>query len=366
MPVELNGLLHHNLSAETKPIPSSHYDMDAIRLQARLHDEGGYDKVLIANAAVMPDNISIAGYIGAVTERLGVMLAHRPGFIAPTMAARALATLDHLLKGRLAVHVITGASDVEMQADGDYLTKEQRYDRSAEYIDILRAIWAADKPIDHEGPWFRFNGGYAEVKPVQAGGVPVYFGGMSPSALAVGARCADTFATLSDTVEGMKQVVDTVKPVAAAQGRDPRFLMSIRIIVADSEAAAWARADTLREQIAASMPKLESNKLAAAAASGFQRTAELAQRGDRLEKCFWNGINQLRGGQSNSGTLVGNPDQIVEALMDYYDVGVNAFILRGFDPVEDVIRIGRDILPAFRARVAERDAANARIKGEVA
>lgn len=356
MPVELNGLLHHNLSSEVRPVPSSHYDMEAIRLLARLHDEGGYDHVLIANAAVMPDNISIAGYIGAATERLGVMLAHRPGFIAPTMAARTLATLDHLLKGRLAVHIITGASDVELQADGDFLTKEERYERSGEYIDILRAIWASDQPIDHLGPYFRFNGGFAEVKPLRAGGVPIYFGGMSPAALKVGARCADTFATLSDTVAGMRDVVEAFRPVAAEQGRDPRFLMSIRLIVADREQEAWARADTLCERIAATMPRLESNALAASAASGFQRTAQLATRGDRLEKCFWNGINQLRGGQSNSGTLVGTPDQVVDALMDYYDVGVNAFILRGFDPVEDTICIGRDILPALRARVALRDA----------
>lgn len=356
MPVEINGLLHHNLSAEIKPVPYSHFDMDAIRLQARLHDEGGYDKVLVANAATAPDNISVAGFVGAATERLGVMLAHRPGFIAPTMAARTLATLDHLLAGRLAVHIITGASDVEMQADGDFLTKEERYARSAEYIDILRAIWTSEGPVDHDGKYFRFNGGFAEVKPVQAGGVPVYFGGMSKGALEVAARCADTFATLSDTVAGMKEVVDLVQPAAAAQDRTPNFLMSIRLVLADSEQAAWSRADMLREQIAASMPKLDSNKLAASAATGFQRTAELAMRGDRLEKCFWNGINQLRGGQSNSGALVGDPGQIVDALMDYYDVGVNAFILRGFDPVEDTIRIGRDILPALRARVAERDA----------
>lgn len=355
MPVELNGLLHHNLSSEITPIPSAVYDMDAIRLQARLHDEGGYDRVLVANAAVMPDNISIAGYIGAATERLGIMLAHRPGFIAPTMAARVLATLDRLLEGRLAVHIITGASDVEMEADGDFLTKVERYDRSGEYIDILRAIWSADTPIDHAGKYFRFNGGYSDVKPVRPEGVPVYFGGMSSGALAVAARCADTFATLSDTVEGMKQVIDLVQPAAAAQGRDPNFLMSIRIVVADTEAEAWARADSLREQIAATMPRLESNAQAAAAASGFKRTGELAERGDRLEKRFWNGINQLRGGQSNSGCLVGDPDQIVEALMDYYEVGVNAYILRGF-VLEDIARIGKDILPAFRAQVARRDA----------
>ena len=356
MPVEINGLLHHNLASEIAPVPMAHYDVDAIALQARLYDEGGYDKVLIANASSMPDNITVAGYVGAITQRLGVMLAHRPGFIAPTMAARLLATLDHLLGGRLGVHIITGASDIELQADGDFLTKEARYDRSEEYIGILRAIWAADRPIDHAGTYYRFNGGFAEVKPVQTGGVPVYFGGMSPKALAVGASSADVFATLSDTVEGMGQVVASVAPKAAALGRRPRFLMSIRLVLGDTQAQAWERADALRDQIAASLPKLESNAQIAAVAAGFQRSAALAQRGDRLERCFWNGINQLRQGQSNSGALVGTPDEIVDALMDYYAVGVNAFILRGFDPLTDIARIGSTILPALRARVAAHDA----------
>ncbi|MEP2494786.1 MAG: LLM class flavin-dependent oxidoreductase, partial [Parasphingorhabdus sp.] len=89
------------------------------------------------------------------------------------------------------------------------------------------------------------------------------------------------------------------------------------------------------------------------------RTEEIAKRGDRLEKCFWNGINQLRGGQSNSGALVGTAEQLSDALMDYYDAGVSAFILRGFDPVDDVIAIGRDLIPLLRAKVAARDEENA-------
>jgi len=358
MPVEINGLLNHNLGSEISPTPVSNFDMDAIAMQARIHDEGGYDRVLIANAATMPDNISIAAYVGAITQRLGVMLAHRPGFIAPTMGARVLATLDHLLEGRLAVHIISAASDIETQADGDFLTKEERYARSGEYISILRGIWGSDAPIDHDGACYKFRAGFAEVKPLQKAGIPVYFGGMSPAALAVGGQYADTFATLSDTVEGMSQVVRTVRAAAAPHGRDPAFLMSIRLVVADSEQEAWARADLLREQIIAASPRLAQN-VVAAKADGFQRTAELAARGDRLEKCFWNGINQLRGGQSNSGTLVGNPDQIVDALMDYYDAGVAKFILRGFDPVEDTVRIGRDVIPLLRARVAQRDAQQA-------
>ena len=356
MPVEINGLLNHSVSSETHPLPYTLFDRDGIAKMARLHDEWGYDKVLIANAASMPDNISIAGFVGAHTQRLGVMLAHRPGFIAPTMAARMLATLDNIMPGRVCVHIITAASDHETQADGDYLTKVERYDRAREYIGILRQVWQAEQPFDHEGKWYKFNGAWAAVKPAVKPTIPVYFGGMSEAALAVAGESCDVFATLSDTVEGMTEVVGKVRAAAAPHGRNPRFLVSMRIVIAETEEAAWACADAIRDTVAANLGKLTVN-VAAAKADGFRRTEALAQRGDRLEKCFWNGINQLRGGQSNSGALVGSPEQLVDALMDYYKAGVSAFILRGFDPVEDVIAIGRDLIPAFRKAVAEYDAA---------
>lgn len=352
MPVEINGLLNHNVSSETHALPFETFDPEGIARMARLHDEWGYDKVLVANAAMMPDNFTIAGYVAAHTKRLGVMLAHRPGFIPPTMAARMLATLDRLMPGRVGVHIITAASDEETQADGDYITKVERYDRAREYIGLLRRMWSEKGPFSHEGKWFRFTGGFAAVKP--EGQIPVYFGGMSPAALAVAGECCDCFATLSDTVEGMTEVVGKVRAEAAKYGRDPRFLMSIRIIIADTEEAAWARADAIRDAVAANMGKLAVNA-PAAKADGFRRTEALAQRGDRLEKCFWNGINLLRGGQSNSGCLVGTPEQLTDALMDYYKAGVSAFILRGFDPVEDVIAIGRDLIPRLRSAVEKHE-----------
>jgi alkanesulfonate monooxygenase len=359
MPVEINGLLNHNLSCETDPVPLARFDLEAIRLQAQIHDAGGYDRVLIANAATMPDNLTIAAYVYGITRRLGVMLAHRPGFIAPTLAARALATLDRMSGGRLAVHVISAASDIETHADGDFLTKAERYERSREYIGVLRSIWSATSPIDHEGRFFRFKGGFAEIKPVQRPGIPIYFGGLSAEAIAVGAEAADLFATLADTVAGMQETIGKVRAAAAPHGRDPRFLMSIRIVLGATEEEAWANAAELRERIVARMPAAGAGLPAARtapAAEGFRRQLQLAARGERLEKRFWNGVNQLRGGQSNSGTLVGTADQVVDALLDYYDAGVSAFILRGYDPIHDTRRIGAQVIPLLRAAVAARDA----------
>lgn len=354
MTLEINGLIHHNLSTEFAPVPVSHFDVAAITKMAQLHEEGGFDKVLIANAAILPDNFTTAAYVGGVTQNLGVMLAHRPGFIAPTMAARMMATLDHFLDGRLSAHIITGASDIEMEGDGDFLDKVQRYDRSDEYIDILRNMWASSEPFDHEGKWYRFNGGFAAVKPLQET-IPIYFGGMSPAALQVGANKVDVFATLSDTVSGMKQSIEKVR-AASDDDKLPDFLTSLRLVIGENEEDAWHKAADLEAKVIVAQGK-PKNSPEDAKSDGFKHSAMLAGQGDRLEKCFWNGINKICGAFSNSGALVGDPDQIVDTLMDYYDAGVSRFILRGFYPLDDIALIGKTIIPAFRARVAERNKA---------
>ncbi len=86
------------------------------------------------------------------------MLAHRPGFVAPTLAARQLATLDQFSDGRLAVHIISGGEDAEQQRDGDFLTHDERYARTDEYLDVVRRTWTSEAPFDHQGRFYRFKG----------------------------------------------------------------------------------------------------------------------------------------------------------------------------------------------------------------
>src|SRR5262245_45535143 len=109
-------------------------DKEYVRNFARAHEDGGFDRVLIGYGSASPDGFAVASYAAAHTDRLGFLLAHRPGFVAPTLAARKLATLDQFADGRLAVHIITIGDDAEAQKDGDWLDKDTRYERSDEYI----------------------------------------------------------------------------------------------------------------------------------------------------------------------------------------------------------------------------------------
>ncbi len=140
--------------APTGPV----FDADVLARTARVHEEAGFDRVLIGYFTNAPDGFLVASHVAASTERLGLLLAHRPGFVAPTLAARKLATLDQLSKGRAAVHIISGGSDADQARDGDFADHDDRYRRSAEYVRVLRSTWAARQPFDHHGEFYRVEG----------------------------------------------------------------------------------------------------------------------------------------------------------------------------------------------------------------
>src|SRR5690606_40109112 len=111
----------------------------------------GFDRILVGYWSDQPDGFLVTALAGLSTSRINFLLAHRPGFVAPTLAARKLATLENLLDGRLAVHIISGGSDAEQRKDGDYLDHDQRYARTDEFIDILRRVWTSAQPLDQKG-----------------------------------------------------------------------------------------------------------------------------------------------------------------------------------------------------------------------
>src|ERR1700712_1450937 len=236
MSIEFIGYIGNQNASETIEATGPVIDLAHIEAAARVHEAGGFDRVLFAFHSSSPESILIAQHAATVTERLGLMIAHRPGVNAPTILARQLATLDHITKGRVAVHVITGGSDTELAADGDHTTKAERYARTSEYLDIVRQEWNATAPFDYDGRFYTVRNGLSSVRSVQPGGIPVYFGGSSPEAIAVAGKHADIYALWGETLEQVREAIATVRHAAAAHGRSPRFSMSLRPIVAATAA----------------------------------------------------------------------------------------------------------------------------------
>jgi alkanesulfonate monooxygenase len=357
MSVEFIGFVGFQHSSEIHPATGPVLDAAYVETLARAHQDGGFDRVLIAFHSVSADSIIVAAHVAAAAPRLGLMIAHRPGFAAPTVAARQLATLDQLTGGRVAVHIITGGSDQELAKDGDNLTKDERYARTDEYLDIVRQEWTSPKPFDYDGQYYQVKGAFGAVKPLQKPHLPIYFGGSSDAAIPVAGKHADIYALWGETYAQVRDTIARVRAAAAKSGRNPRFSLSLRPVLAETEAAAWRRAQEIEDRTRALREQagLHTDGHAPANA-GSQRLLAAAAEGRRLDKRLWTGVAALTGAAGNSTGLVGTPEQVAEALLDYYDLGVTTFLIRGFDPLDDAVAYGRDLIPLVRALVAERQA----------
>lgn len=372
MSVEFIGYVSAREQTEIVGPYGPEVDPAYIKSTALLHERGGFDRVLVAFHSHSPDSLLVAQHAALATSKLGVLVAHRPGFAAPTLAARQFATLDALTGGRVAIHVITGGNDIELQADGDHLTKAQRYARAAEYIRIVRREWQSGPAFDHDGTFYRLRGAQAAIRPRQEGSVPVYFGGASDEAIAVTAELADGYALWGEPLEQAAELVNRVRNAASLHGRKLRFSISFRPILAATEEEAWARAAaieaTLLERQQREQQAQQSGDVALDSAGtrptdttlptneGSRRLQAIAARGARHDERLWTGVAQATGGRWNSTSLVGTPEQVAQSLLQYYRLGIHTFLIRGFDPVPDTVLFGRELIPRVRALIAQEDA----------
>ncbi len=355
MSVEFIGYIGTHHSSEIHPYEGPAIDRDYVETVAKAHDQAGFDRALVAFGSTSPESQLVVAHAASVTKRLQFMIAHRPGFTAPTVAARQLATLDQFTGGRVAVHIITGGSDAELRKDGDHLTKDERYARTDEYLDIVRQEWTSEKPFDYSGRYYQVQGAFGGVKPAQKPHIPIYFGGSSDAAIPVAGKHADIYALWGETQAQVRETIARVRAAAAKHGRQVRFSLSLRPVLADTEEGAWKRADDIAERArvireAAGLPTSGHTPPNA----GSQRLLEAAAAGTRLDKRLWTGVAAVTGAAGNSTGLVGTPEQVAEALLDYYDLGVSTFLIRGFDPLDDAIAYGRDLIPLVRQLVEGR------------
>jgi alkanesulfonate monooxygenase len=357
MPVEFIGMIGVKPEGEgTVHVIGGDIDPAWIGKFSRAHEQAGFDRVLVGYTSTSAEGFTVASYAASQTERLSFLIAHRPGFVVPTLAARTAATLDHLTGGRIALHIITGGTDSELARDGDQLDKDTRYRRTDEYVEIVRRMWTATAPFDYAGQFYRLTKAWSDVKPLQKPAIPIYFGGASGPATEVSAKHADVYALWGEPLAAVKDRIDDVWKQAAAFGRRPRISVSFRPILASTEAKAWERARAILARVLeTAAPIVGEGPGIRPQAEGARRLVDFAKQGDVHDKRLWTPIAAAMGGAGNTTALVGTPAQVAEALMDYYDLGVTTFLIRGFDPLNDAIDYGRELIPLVRAEVARRD-----------
>jgi alkanesulfonate monooxygenase len=237
---------------------------------------------------------------------------------------------------------------------------------------LLRRELTATEPFDHDGEFYRVRGAYSYVKPATADAIPLYFGGASPAAISVGAQHADVYMLWGEPVAQIAERVAGIRSEAARHGRTVRFSLSVRPIVASTEEAAWQRAEQIRaatrQRVGAAQGRgsqvqgiqVPGTPGPARRMFGFRESSSVGS--DRLQRQaaerevyddrLWYGVTRLTGPGGNSTALVGTPRQVAAALMAYRRVGVDTVLIRGFDPLDDVVQWGQELVPLLREEAA--------------
>ncbi|KAI2472934.1 bacterial luciferase-like protein [Annulohypoxylon bovei var. microspora] len=362
MPTEFISLTFPNASTDINPIPGASIDPEFLTRYARNLDDYAFNYTLVPYDSSYYDPWTIGATIAAVTKNLKIIIALRPNTLYPTVAAKALATLDQLSKGRAVVHFIAGGSDVEQAREGDFLNKEERYGRLEDYIKILKRAWASQEPFDWDSKYYQFKQFTNKVRPVNGTSIPVSVGGSSDDAYRIGGSLADIFGLWGEPLKETKDQIDRIYAEADKAGRPatdrPRIWVTFRPIVAETEELAWAKAhrtlDLLkgaradgRGRVAAGAPPPQN--------VGSQRLLDIAKKGEVQDRALWYPTVTATNARGASTALVGSVQTIVDSLLDYVDLGAELISIRGYDNLNDAIDYGRYVLPKVREALKERE-----------
>ena len=330
-------------------------DIDYLGQIARSAEQLGFTGVLTPTGTWCEDAWLTTAALISQTKRLKFLVAFRPGFVVPTLAAQMAATYQRLSGGRLLLNVVTGGEEAEQRRFGDHLSHDERYARTGEFLDIVRGAWTGT-PYDFTGNHYRVEGATVMSPPDP---VPtVYFGGSSPAAGPVAARSADVYLTWGEPPDAVATKIAWMRELADEAGRELRFGIRLHTISRDTAKEAWAEADRMLADLSPAEIANSQQALAKSSSVGQRNMRGLHQAyrdggtATDLEiyPNLWAGVGLVRGGAGTA--LVGSHAEVADRIEEYASLGIEEFIMSGYPHLEEAYWFGEGVLPELRRRGA--------------
>ena len=319
---------------------------------ARSAEQLGFEGALTPTGAWCEDAWLTCAMLTEVTERLKFLVAFRPGLISPTLSAQMASTFQRQSAGRLLLNVVTGGEAAEQRAFGDFLSKDERYERTGEFLDIVGRLWRGET-VTVTGKHLRVEGAHLSRLPDPVPGI--YFGGSSQAAGPVAATHSDVYLTWGEPPGAVGGKLRWVSSLAASAGRDLRFGIRLHTISRDTSEEAWRQAGCLMERVTDDMIAKVQSGLAASESEGQRLMRALHNGGDRRDlreleiyPNLWAGVGLVRGGAGTS--LVGSHEEVANLIEEYANLGISEFILSGYPHLEEAYWFGEGVLPILERR----------------
>lgn len=320
--------------------------LDYLTQVARAAENNGFHAVLTPAGTWCEDAWIETAALIPRTSRLKFLVAFRPGLVTPTLAAQQAATFQRASGGRLLLNIVTGGEDLEQRRFGDYLSKDERYARTAEFLEIVRGAWS-EAPFDYDGEHYKVEGAATHTPPDP---IPeIYFGGASPAAERVAAKHSDVYLTWGEPPAQVRERVERMREKAAAEGRELRFGIRLHTISRDRSEDAWAEADRLLNALDPKVIEAFMDAQKFSQSEGQRRMTELhGGKTDNLvvSPNLWAGVGLVRAGAGTA--LVGSHEEVAERIAEYHEIGFDEFILSGHPHVEEAYWVGEGVSPILR------------------
>lgn len=325
---------------------------------ARAAEEAGFDGVLVpcafSNGSYGLDSPYVDAFTTGVaclgaTTRLKVLVAHRPGFINPGVFAHMCATADELSSGRLALNIVTAGVPGDMEQFGDRLGHDERYERAAEFVEVLRALWGL-QDLTYDGKYFQMTAARLAAMPTNPRAPQIYLVGASRAAVKVAAAQADVYMLQAHTIGETARRIGEVRDLAKAMGRRPRFAVSARVIAAETDEEARRR---MREFVRHADPIIAADHALRHRRTVSVEDLRLRAAGDVetfLAPNIWSGVAHLTHGTA----WVGSYEAIAELICQFADVGAEIFQLAGHPYLEEAYRVGEHVIPLAKEKLRAR------------
>lgn len=302
-------------------------------------EKWGYDTTLIAELYLNDikgteeetlEAWSTAAALAAVTEKIEIMTAVRPVFHNPAVTAKMAATIDHISNGRFTLNVVSGWwAEEAKQYGADFTEHDERYDRTSEFIEILKGLWT-EQAFSYDGKFYKLENTKLFPKPVQRPNPILYAGGESEKGKQVISSLCDAYVIHGHTPEEAKTKISDMKARRAATGNNPlqTFGMAAYVICRDTEEEA-------KEELKRITTVKESEAYA-----GFKDFTTKSQLEQQIKLQDYSVSN--RGLRPN---LVGTPEQIAKQILAFEEAGVNLLLLQCSPQLEELKNFAEKVMP---------------------
>lgn len=320
--------------------PAALPDMEGWVKFAASAEEAGIESVLLSFSRYEPDTILIACAVGLATSKLKFIAAYRSGLMQPATFVQQINTLSALIGGRVSLNIVAGSNAAEQRGYGDFLEHDDRYARADEFLAVCRSFWNGEGEVDFEGEYYRVEKGKLHTPFVapDRDAPEVYVSGHSEQAQRLALARASCYLRLIDTPEKLANV--------AAPFRERGVEVCLRLCVVcrptRDEALAAARALLPDEEIG----KQERGILTRGDSQTYKHALAAADNVGWMSDILWAGLVPYYG--SSAITLVGTPEELAAAFLEYKRIGVTQFIIAGWPKLDEMVRFGREVLPLVR------------------